>query len=122
MCPSSGMQEQIRVLSHPFPGPSRPLSASRDSCLSRHELPAADGVCSTRVQHHHYSLLCNLQTSHSIPSKCKGPCRCAGLVLRIFLLILPLILRAMTKQEGVIDQGVLDHRVTTKYFIFQVRP
>ena len=46
MCPSSGMQEQIRVLSHPFPEPSRPLSASRDSCLSRHELPAADGVCS----------------------------------------------------------------------------
>ena len=46
---------------------------------------------------------------------------CAGLVLRIFLLILPWILGIMTKQEGVIDTAVKDARVSTKYFIFQAR-
>ena len=45
---------------------------------------------------------------------------CAGLVLRIFLLLLPFILRFMTMLEGVISTAVLDARVSTKYFIFQV--
>ena len=46
----------------------------------------------------------------------------AGLVLKIFLAILPTLLAFMNRRQGMVSQSAVDFGVTTKYFIFQVRP
>ena len=44
----------------------------------------------------------------------------AGLVLKIFLAILPTLLAFMNKKQGMVSKSEVDFGVTTKYFIFQV--
>ena len=43
----------------------------------------------------------------------------AGLVLRIFLALLPILLRLMGRVQGLFSQSMLDFSVVTKYYIFQ---
>ena len=45
----------------------------------------------------------------------------AGLVLRIFLALLPILLRLMGRVQGLYSQSMLDFSVVTKYYIFQAR-
>ena len=46
-------------------------------------------------------------------------CWAAGLVLRIFLALLPILLRLMGRVQGLYSQSALDFSVVTKYYIFQ---
>ena len=45
----------------------------------------------------------------------------AGLVLRIFLALLPILLRLMGRVQGLYSESMLDYSVVTKYYIFQAR-
>lgn len=45
----------------------------------------------------------------------------AGLVLKIFLALLPLLLTFMNKKAGMQSLAEIDYGVFTKFFIFQVR-
>ena len=45
----------------------------------------------------------------------------AGLVLRIFLALLPILLRLMGRVQGLFSESMLDFSVVTKYYIFQAR-
>lgn len=44
----------------------------------------------------------------------------AGLVLKIFLALLPMLLTFMNKRAGMQSLAEIDYGVMTKYFIFQV--
>ena len=44
----------------------------------------------------------------------------AGLVLKIFLAILPMILAFMGRLQGLTSRSSVDFSVITKYFVFQV--
>lgn len=46
----------------------------------------------------------------------------AGLVLRIFLALLPWLLAIMGRVQGLYSQSMLDFSVVTKYYVFQARP
>lgn len=46
----------------------------------------------------------------------------AGLVLRIFLALLPILLMLMGRVQGLYSQSMLDFSVVTKYYIFQAHP
>ena len=48
-------------------------------------------------------------------------CGGAGLVLRIFLALLPILLRLMGRVQGLYSESMLDYSVVTKYYIFQAR-
>ena len=48
-------------------------------------------------------------------------CGVAGLVLRIFLALLPILLRLMGRVQGLYSESMLDYSVVTKYYIFQAR-
>jgi hypothetical protein len=48
--------------------------------------------------------------------------RRAGLVLRIFLALLPWLLAIMGRVQGLFSQSMLDFSVVTKYYVFQARP
>jgi hypothetical protein len=45
----------------------------------------------------------------------------AGLVLRIFLALLPWLLAIMGRVQGLFSQSMLDFSVVTKYYVFQAR-
>jgi len=45
----------------------------------------------------------------------------AGLVLRIFLALLPWLLAIMGRVQGLYSQSMLDFSVVTKYYVFQAR-
>ena len=45
----------------------------------------------------------------------------AGLVLKIFLALLPMLLTFMNKRAGMQSLAEIDYGVFQKYFIFQVR-
>ena len=44
-----------------------------------------------------------------------------GLVLRIFLALLPWLLAIMGRVQGLYSQSMLDFSVVTKYYVFQAR-
>ena len=46
---------------------------------------------------------------------------CVGLVLKIFLALLPLLLAFMGRLQGLHSQSLVDFSVINKYYIFQAR-